>query len=407
MPVATRRGGAAPPTGGGATSTRIPALDGLRGIAAVVVVVHHVLLTSLPLADAQSGLVRPGPGSVAWWLSYTPAHLLWAGTEAVLTFFVLSGFVLAMPWAAGRGPSWRTYYPQRVVRLYLPVLGAVLLSVALYLAVDRSAAPAPDASSWVLNHVRVLDVGDVLHDAWLLDGVGPLNTAFWSLQWEVLFSLLLPVFLLALLRHRGAPGAKAVALLACVAAGAWSTVDPLLPTVFLTGSLLYLPVFGLGVLMCQQLAALRGLGERFDAAAAPVRAGVVAVVVVALLADWPLRLLPTALVHREVLTRPVAVLGACGLVWLAACTTLGRRACTGRAVSWLGLRSFSLYLVHEPIVVTTAFALGEHHSLSTELVVAVPLSLLAAEVFGRLVEVPSHRASRVVGRLAGRVAARA
>jgi uncharacterized membrane protein len=75
-------------------SGRVRSLDGLRGVAALIVVVHHALLTSPTLARVNYGAV---PGSVhgfLWWMTYTPLHLIWAGPEAVFVFFVLSGFVL-------------------------------------------------------------------------------------------------------------------------------------------------------------------------------------------------------------------------------------------------------------------------------------------------------------------------
>lgn len=62
------------------------------------------------------------PASATWWLAFTPVHLVWAGTEAVLVFFVLSGFVLAGPLPQrARRDRWATWYASRLVRLYLPV----------------------------------------------------------------------------------------------------------------------------------------------------------------------------------------------------------------------------------------------------------------------------------------------
>jgi peptidoglycan/LPS O-acetylase OafA/YrhL len=75
-------------------------------------------------------------------------------------------------------------------------------------------------------------------------------------------------------------------------------------------------------------------------------------------------------------------------------------------IHWLGVRSFSLYLIHEPIVVSIAFCL---HATNPFLVglFAVPLSLAATEVFFRLVERPSHRLAGLVGRaVANRVSRR-
>src|SRR3954470_23660048 len=106
-------------------SNRLPSLDGLRGLAALVVVVHHCALTVPALAAQMFG---PDNSSPAWWLAWTPAYLLWAGREAVLVFFVLSGFVLSLPrLSGGKSGRWASYYRKRMVRLYVPVVAAVAL----------------------------------------------------------------------------------------------------------------------------------------------------------------------------------------------------------------------------------------------------------------------------------------
>lgn len=78
---------------------RVRALDGIRGLAAVVVVVHHTFLVSPLLANPYQNPYDVRPGTIAWWATYTPLHLFWDGTEAVFVFFVLSGFVLSLPLA--------------------------------------------------------------------------------------------------------------------------------------------------------------------------------------------------------------------------------------------------------------------------------------------------------------------
>lgn len=72
--------------------------DGLRGVAAVVVLIHHSLLTVPSLASAYyPTTVTAIAWSKSWLITYTPLHLIWAGTEAVCLFFILSGFVLTLP----------------------------------------------------------------------------------------------------------------------------------------------------------------------------------------------------------------------------------------------------------------------------------------------------------------------
>ncbi len=82
--------------------TRYRSLDGLRGVAALVVVVHHCLLTSIVLAATYRGGTTSGWG-LSELLTRTPLHLLWDGTGMVLVFFVLSGFVLTLAFTEAAG----------------------------------------------------------------------------------------------------------------------------------------------------------------------------------------------------------------------------------------------------------------------------------------------------------------
>lgn len=349
---------------------RLHALDGLRGIAALVVVVHHAALSSPALAAAyRSGPGAQGPAALA---AYSPLHLPWAGTEAVVIFFVLSGMVLTLPFLQRR-PDWTSYYPRRLVRLYLPVWGAVALAVLWWLVVTRSSVTG--LSWWVNRHDVPLD-GRTVVDMALLTRARWVNSALWSLKWEVLFSLLLPLYLWLGMRWRRGLPVKVIALLVAMEVGEQ------------TGHvwLRYLPIFAFGVLLAVERDRLRRLGCRLT------RRGFVLVLVVALLlldASWLTRLgyyvVPAVVVGAVVLV-------ALFVVWPSA-ISLGEK----RLVQWLGRISFSLYLVHEPIVVSVAFLL---HTTNPWLVVSIslPVSLLLAAGFYRAVELPAHRLSRTVSR---------
>jgi peptidoglycan/LPS O-acetylase OafA/YrhL len=69
-------------------SKRIPELEAVRGIAAVVVLVHHFMVGFAPRLD---GLLYP---EQPFSLMGTPAFALINGSAAVIVFFVLSGYVL-------------------------------------------------------------------------------------------------------------------------------------------------------------------------------------------------------------------------------------------------------------------------------------------------------------------------
>jgi peptidoglycan/LPS O-acetylase OafA/YrhL len=146
------------------TPQRIRGLDGLRGIAALVVLVHHtLLLTQLfvrPYVDPSPGTF----GDVYWWLTYTPLHLLWDGSTAVFVFFVLSGFVLALPYRT-RQFHWLSYYPARLIRLYLPVWVAVGLAIVWTVAIPHLS----EGSTWLAGHQN-LTVRGAVRDLMLIAG---------------------------------------------------------------------------------------------------------------------------------------------------------------------------------------------------------------------------------------------
>jgi len=170
---------------------RFPALDGYRAIAAVTVVVFHVLyLTGQNVAGT-------GIGNIASRLDV-----------AVTLFFLLSGFLLYRPWAAAhlapapaqRGPRTAGYLWHRALRI-LPAYW-VLCLVALL-----TTARGGGAGSWV----RTLTLTEVYHRALPL---GLEQT--WSLSAEVVFYLLLPVFAALLLRPRRRAPRRQLRLEVCV-----------------------------------------------------------------------------------------------------------------------------------------------------------------------------------------------
>lgn len=376
---------------GRAPGGRLPGLDGLRGVAALVVLVHHSLLLTPALMAVHDDPAAPRSALVQAF-SATPLHLLWEGEVAVQVFFVLSGFVLTV--AATRAQHrWGPYNPQRLLRLYVPVWAAVVLAVALRLAVPRG--DTAGLSPWLTYHGDLGRAG-VLADLVLLAGpTGSTMTALWSLRWEVLFSLLLPLFVLAATRLRH----WAPLVVGALAAVAWvGAVTGPVDAPYALGAAYQLPLFALGCVLAagrDRIAAVTGRWRTGAWAALLVLAVLLAT------SYWLLDLgglradVPTALVA---LTRVLQALGAALLV-VAALGPLARPL-RHPALHWLGTRSFSLYLVHEPVVVATGYLTGWTSPLV--LVVTVPVSLVLAEGFFRAVERPSHRLARGVGARLGR-----
>lgn len=110
------------PSTGQSKAERFRFLDGLRGWAAVVVLLHHVFIDGLP----ANGLMAD--------------RILWAkvfflnGTLAVCVFFVISGFSLSIRYLdGGDGGALTRIASGRYLRLALPILAICAITHALLL----------------------------------------------------------------------------------------------------------------------------------------------------------------------------------------------------------------------------------------------------------------------------------
>ena len=364
--------------------TRYRALDGLRGVAALVVVVHHCLLTSPTLAATYRGGRTTGWG-LATLLTRTPLHIVWDGTGAVLVFFVLSGFVLTLAFTdPGKRthPRWSNYYAKRVPRLYVPVWAALALAVVVVEIVPRTVGSTQ--SWWINAHASSVTGIGVVKDGSLLWNATLLDSPLWSLRWEVLFSLLLPLYVFVALQWRRKPAAAVLKVLAAlVLIGVGSRTGH--------AALLYLPVFLLGAVLAAERERLQRWLARFGR---QVWWGIGSAAILMLSVDAMAPGVP------EWLSRPLRSAAAALIVL----TFLGCRAVAGfavrRRVQWLGRISFSLYLVHEPIAVSVAQLLPAN--APAVLLITLPLSLLLAAAFYRLVERPALQLSQWLGRIEAR-----
>jgi len=361
--------------------TRVTQLDGLRGIAALLVVACHALSTLPGIGDVVYGNRSAELTTAETWAVFSPLHFVWNGTPAVHVFFVLSGFVLVLPFtrpgAAGR---WAQYYAKRFFRLYLPAWASLAVAVALMTIIPRSASPLQ--SPWADIYVTDPSVGQVLKDGLLLLNASTINTPLWSLKWEVLFSVLLPIYVLIALRWRRFWHVKIGLALLLAAVGALQDV----------AWLSYLPIFAIGAVLGAERDRIRELTQSwpgfvwfFVAAAGIFLAN----------AEWisPEQPIPGV--------EAVVTVGATLIVLLFVSCRSAKRLGDTAVAQWLGRVSFSVYLVHLPIILA-GVTLLRSVSLPLALAVSVAASFMAAELFYRYVEQPSHRLSMAVGRAVGR-----
>ena len=105
---------------------RYEELDSLRGIAAVTVVMSHVLRV-FPSIENDTYIL--GYGEMINLIKHTPMRIIFAGYEAVILFFILSGFVLSLPFYLNKNQKYSNYLIKRFFRIYIPYISVVIITL--------------------------------------------------------------------------------------------------------------------------------------------------------------------------------------------------------------------------------------------------------------------------------------
>ena len=405
-----------PAPGPAATGTRLAWLDVLRGLAALAVVFDHV----------------------SYYVLQHVRHIVYQwfdpGNYGVFVFFIISGYIV--PASLERKGSVRTFWVSRLFRLYPLYLLAVGIAVALYFARFGSIrGEDSDPATSILS--QLLMMSNVLQGK-------NLPNVVWSLSYEMVFYLLLTALFIARVHKRSSWYALGFAAAAVAIGG-------VLPQAFFTNNVatprLIALVADLAVLAGLAFAVvLRGMSRLLGAALA-------AVVAIALLAFnggwiWPwealsiLALMFTGTMFyraeqgqypwRRAIAIGVTVFGlaivaglwhsrAWGMSahaellwsrrWISAFALAGLTFAAGltfrhlrwpRALTWMGLISYSLYLLH-PLVIEVYhhFYPSRQHSFAVQVPIAaglVAIMIVVSSVTYLAVERPAQGLGRRVGR---------
>ncbi len=170
-------------------------LDGLRGIAALIVFFGHFSKIGIDITKVNV-LAR---GTIG---------ILVNGAASVIFFFVLSGFVLSLPYVNSKTPLKLTsFYLKRVFRIYPALIIAIILCVILKEFFVRDADSLYFSFlhkgfwNWQLNSASIKEIIKSI----LLIGPGFdsgfINPPIWSLVVEMKMSILMPFFILIVARN--------------------------------------------------------------------------------------------------------------------------------------------------------------------------------------------------------------
>lgn len=362
-------------------SKHLPELDALRGLAAFVVLLNHFYAVWL----------RTGHPS---WLDHPmhkpPLWLLVDGHASVILFFLLSGFVLSLPRLHGSRPSYPVYVLRRVCRIYLPYLAALFVSVAacglfFHYRLDGRFMPEcwrqpPDAHS-LLQHVAMLGRLDVYR----YDG------PIWSLVHEMRISLVFPLIVFCALRLRVASTVVAAAACTFLASVSLARLENNLSdevhTMAWSYTLSFCGIFLLGA----------GLARHYDAYTRAIDRLHVSLRTALFFGAMLVYLYPVPPWHSiNMGDFSIACGGLVLLTFALRQHGLVARLLRLQAMQFLGTISYSLYLLHFPILTLMSPLAAARFSFGWLLVPFLAASILAAVVMYHLVEMPSMRLGRRV-----------
>ena len=351
--------GAAPPR------QWLAGLDGVRGLAALFVVVNHVFLRAFPGYPVDRAPFWAG------WFIY--------GRFAVVVFIVLSGFSLALSPARH---GWRLdgvsrFALRRARRILPPYWAALAFSlVVAWLVVAQPGQGAPHAKSVLVNGLLVQN----------LVGAPSPNRSFWSIAVEAQLYVVFPLLVL-MVRRWGAVVMVATVTLVVATVGVLGPHLSRLHTFVIQSPPDLAALFAVGVLTAGIVGASRARRSwpwawLALAAAAPVVATI-----------WWQGSVWT-LDHLFWVDLALGPAVACLLAALATGHPASLvRMLDARPMRNLGLSSYSLYLTHGPIVVVCERIMAGRVQQGVpvfvvSLALVVPLTIVFARVFASVFETP-------------------
>ena len=340
----------------------VAALDVLRGIAAMVVLLGHcTLVYGLPVE------VRRG------------VDVVLNQRAAVLIFFVLSGYVLTYAWLrlSDEPRAHLRFYLRRFFRLMPALWAASALALVLLIAFPLDPG-ASRYSDWMHHSYRQVGAGRAVRSFMGIDNAVVPPT--WTITVEILGSLLMPL-LVAILNRRRATAWTAVVFLALVSLTVAEWYSRL-------SFLAFILQFACGAALALSLE------KRAVGSCGPLAASGLALLFLSRPLLWLVITGELQPIEYRVNAALPALFETAGAVLLIAALASGRADRTllaSRPMRALGHWSYGIYLIHFPVLRLAAYVLPPMPALPATLalsVVTAAVTTILAILLFRYIETP-------------------
>ena len=176
------------------------AVESIRGVACLMVVFSHISYTFFPYLHAFNGKADPDINGIQYFIHESPFAFFFSGSAAVYMFFVLSGFILTKV-ALSHSSSPQKIFSmsiKRYPRLMIPALTSCLIAFVFFLIFDIT---SPNLSEWINEY----GAGEYsffgamysgLIDVFFVSGQSTYNPVLWTMKIELIGSFVIYIICL-------------------------------------------------------------------------------------------------------------------------------------------------------------------------------------------------------------------
>lgn len=366
-------------------------LDSLRGLAALTVLFYHCLRI-FPSLDI--GVPNFANDSDNWFINAllnTPLQIIWSGHESVILFFVLSGFVLSIPYYAGKKIEYKTYILKRSFRIYIPFFVATTIAIIANLTLSKNGISM--YSTWfnkiwtsettfldILNHILFL--GYYSADQY--------NTVIWSLVHEMRISIIFPLLMLAILRFNWKTNIGISLTFSLVAFILLVKINPIFNTnIILT--LHYTSMFMIGSLLAKHIESIVDFYKKL-----PNFIKMLSLVSAIVSYTYSGLFTNIGFIHNFLINEYAVVVGSSLFIIIALSSDIFSKFLNLKPVLFLGKISYSLYLYHTIILFSFIYIFNDILPIYIILLGTVICSVIVATIAYYVVEEPSMKIGRML-----------
>ncbi|HEX9059981.1 MAG TPA: acyltransferase [Clostridia bacterium] len=370
-------------------SERYHQLDSLRGLAALTVFFGHAVL--MINYDNIFNLFHN-----------TALHIFWDGAAAVVLFFLLSGFVLTLPYVKEQDKSIE-YFPfliRRIFRIYPAYIAALALSLILKIFLFNRAGIS-DFGSFV-NQFWGWKTGDLTFSSLVRHVImigpnferGEIDPIIWSLIVEMKISVIFPLFIFFTKKINKLWVGSVVLILSLVfgyLSGKYliNYFPTLTQDIFL-----YLPVFIFGSLLAKFHVLIIVRVKKLSRAQ---KLGLIVLGIILYSSRFSLHFIGISYNNYNY----VVSLGVAIIIVFSLSSVTAKKLLTLKPVKFLGDISYSFYLFHFPIIMTViSIVYRKFHSVRLSFAISLFIGIIVSYLGYRFVEVPFQSVGRSLSKKA-------